>query len=171
MLPWFVIRTGYQQEQRVSSLLAARRINTFLPLIKTEERLRNGLLVDRLKPLFTRYLFVQSSWKHSVSVRYTKGVEYFVGYVENSGKPAFLTDMEMQELKTRLNFTSELTPVNFSRPKDIHPGMLVQILLGPYRDRIAPVKSVFGSRVEVLFNMLGKEIPCKLDRECLTAVA
>lgn len=169
MLEWFVVRTHYQQEHRAARELQQQRFKVFLPLMRTEHRDKTGLLRAKLAPLFKRYLFIQLHWHKHNPILSTRGVQSFVGFTEGMEKAPHVPKPVIHELKSRLEEVNGRDVVNFSRPKEIEPNMLVQILFGPYRNRTAPVQAVDGDAVDVLLKFAGVTKPVRLHRENLIA--
>lgn len=169
MLEWFVLRTAFQREQRACLELSHQSIRTFLPLARTEHRRLDGLLVAKLRPLFTGYAFVFMDWLHRYPVLSTVGVKGFVGYIDGMPKPPSVSREDIKELRQRLEEIGGRAVVNLSRLKPIEPGMMAQILFGPYRDHIAKVQAVDGSRVMVLLKFAGVDVPTRLPKDCLIA--
>lgn len=161
-------------EERVERSLKELNVETFIPLAKSEKRKRNGHLVPVVRPLFRSYIFMQMEWwdapRHLILT--TRGFKGFLGFRSGEDKPDAVRPQDMEDLRSRLNeFEDGLIPLHSSRPKEIQPNDMVRILFGPFRDHVAPVKAVHGSRVEVLLSLFGKEFTKKLDKECLAIAA
>lgn len=169
MKEWFVIKTHFQQERRANRELLQQRLETLLLLARTEHRNQSGTLIARITPLFSTYLFVKLDWRKSRhQIMATRGVKTFVGYLDGMEKAPVVDPLDIEELKSRV----ENYVINLSRPhKEIEPGVMVQILFGPFRDQVASVQAIHGSRVEILLQLLGSTTPMTLPRECLQAAA
>lgn len=161
MRNWYAIQTGYQEENRARHNLSKLGVQNLLPLIRMEKRRsHDGLLQAALFPLFSGYMFVRIDWaRQSSIVLSAKGVKTFLAYWESQACATPIADEDMNELISRLgeyngwdNVLLTSCPI---KPKQFVPGMLVQILFGPFRGQTATVASAGGSRVKVLLDLLG----------------
>lgn len=75
MKKWYVVQTKSTQTEIALENLSAQKIRTFYPLM-FEERVRKGLTVNVITPLFKGYVFVQFDINHTAWRRIagTKGV-------------------------------------------------------------------------------------------------
>jgi len=170
LLSWFAVRTHFAQEERAESNLVKQGYETLLPMARVESRRRDGLLVKRLRPLFSGYLFVKvRSEQRWEPISGTAGVTNFVGYTPGLDYPPEVRERDIHELRSRLAEAGGAFEVSLSRPQGILPGTLVRILFGPFRDRAATVQADCGSRVEVLLQAAGAMSRLRLPRECLAA--
>lgn len=167
---WFILRSKSQDEQLVEYRLQRQGFDTFLPLSKSTVRDKSGLLCLVHKPLFGPYLFVRALWSECHSIVNTRGVSGFIGWRPGLNKAPSLSDAEIGDLRLALTSLSDDVTV-LARPKPIEPGDLVRILLGPYRDRTAPVQALRGSRVQVLLRFAGALRSVTIDQEALTTAA
>lgn len=169
VLEWYVLRTYYAQEQHAAQELTNLEFETFLPLARTERRQRGGLLVAKIKPLFSSYLFVKFDrydrrWQQVCSAL---GVKGFIGYLDGQAHPSTVPEKHMQELRDRLDEYGGVVPMGLSRPKVLNAGQLVLILFGPFREQSAIVQADCGSRVEVLLRFAGAPRAVKIPKQCL----
>lgn len=171
---WYVLRTQFQQEERAARELGNQGFETFLPLARVESRrARDGLLLAKVKPLFTTYLFV--NFDHQVqrwhAILSTAGIKTFIGYKEGHDLPSAIPESDMRELRTRLQEVGGIFPLNLSRPKYITAGTIVRVLFGPFRDQAATVQVDHGTRVEVLLRFAGALRNARLPKDCLVVAA
>lgn len=172
LFDWYVIRTHYAQEDRAQLNLTRQEYETILPQARVLKRRANGLLIERIRPLFTGYLFVGvvlgKRWQPIAS---TYGVAGFVGYCPGHATPPKVKNADIEELRRRIEEAGGYFHMGLSRPQDIRPDMMVRVLFGPFRDQTAKVKVDCGSRVQVLLQAVGawSNVPIKLPKECLTA--
>ncbi len=78
---WYVIQTKSRQEFRALEQLQNQHFHCFLPTLKIDE-VRRGKLATCVKPLFSRYLFIEldsvtSNWH---ALRSTRGVSNLVAF-------------------------------------------------------------------------------------------
>lgn len=166
---WIVVSTHYAQENQASLNLQHAGFETYLPLARVEKRQQNGLLVARLRPLFTSYVFVgldfaTQRWQQ---IAYMRGVKQILGWRDGRARPDAVKPTDMQRLKDKLASFGGPVPIGLSRPKYMNPHTMVQVLFGPFRDHPAVVKQDMGARVEILLWFAGAERTSKLPRECL----
>lgn len=158
------------EEKRFHFSLVNQRIKSFLPLGRYEHRrVSDGLLVAKVSPLFPRYLFVQTRWQDRRPVMATRGFKEFVGWAPGQDKPPYVPNIVIRELKSRLQEILGLDVLLLHRPKEIEPGIMVQILFGPFRDHVAKVQAVHDSRVEVLLSLFGRNFVQRYDKGNLLA--
>jgi transcriptional antiterminator RfaH len=76
-----VIRTKSQEEERAVSNLAAWRVETFAPMVRTPQRLKGGNSTLTSKPLFPQYIFARFKADELLhKVRFTRGVNSVVSF-------------------------------------------------------------------------------------------
>ncbi len=93
---WFAAYTNSHHEKSVSSQLAARRVESFLPLYATRRRWKNRCEMNLELPLFPNYVFVRIDPRERVQVLEVPGVLSLVGF----GKTlAALPDFEIESLR------------------------------------------------------------------------
>jgi transcriptional antiterminator RfaH len=78
---WYVIQTKPRQEFRALEQLLNQHYNCFLPTLKVD-KVQRGKIATSIKPLFSRYLFIQldtvrSNWS---AIRSTRGVTNLVAF-------------------------------------------------------------------------------------------
>ncbi|MEN0053633.1 MAG: UpxY family transcription antiterminator [Mucilaginibacter sp.] len=148
---WMVVYTRSRWEKKVDKLLQTQKINSFCPTIKTKHR-----WVDRTKvvdlPLFTSYLFVNADPKEQLMVRQTMGV---VNFVNHCGKPATITDSEIERIKNLINSHENIEAVSMPR---IKVGDQLKVENGLLLDWQGEVLKINGKSVV----MLMKELNCAL---------
>ena len=94
---WYAVQTRPRHEKRVAEELRARMIEEFLPLHKTRNRWKNGVLADVELPLFPCYLFVRVPLCERVRLLQLPGV---VGFAVNSTHPTALAHTDIEALRT-----------------------------------------------------------------------
>ena len=148
---WMVVYTRSRWEKKVDKLLQTQKINSFCPTIKTKHR-----WVDRTKiidlPLFTSYLFVNADPKEQLMVRQTMGV---VNFVNHCGKPATITDSEIERIKNLIDSHENIEAVSMPR---IKVGDHLKVENGLLLDWQGEVLKINGKSVV----MLMKELNCAL---------
>jgi transcription termination/antitermination protein NusG len=121
---WFAAYTAPRHEKFVQAQLAAKQIQSFLPLYTAVRRWKNGVRREIEHPLFPGYVFVCLGEGERLPVMQTSGVVYIVG---NGTAPLPLDDHEMHALRVGAE-RATLMPRPFLRAGDT-----VSIIRGPFR--------------------------------------
>src|SRR5690242_10261939 len=98
---WFAAYTTSRHEKAVAEHFAAREIESFLPLYRTQRMWKNGCRMDLQLPLFPNYVFVRIPPFRRVRVLEVPGVVSLVGA---AGKPSPLPESEIEALRSSLPF-------------------------------------------------------------------
>jgi transcription antitermination factor NusG len=118
---WFAAYTLSHHEKRVAGLLAARQVESFLPLYSALHRWRNRCEKRLELPLFPNYVFVRIAPRDRVRVLQVPGVLSMVGF---GGVLAPLPDLQIEALRSGIG----------QRKLEPHPyltvGKLVRIKAG-----------------------------------------
>ena len=120
---WFLIRTKPHKELLADSDLQRRRIETFLPLLKTRVPVY-GRPAWVCVPLLPCYLFARFASDSLFTVRNTRGVR---DIVSTNGEPSPVPEGVIAELKGRsIDGVVELPPERFetNQPVKIKSGAL-----------------------------------------------
>lgn len=94
---WFAAYTLTRHEKHVAAILAARHMESFLPLYAALHRWRNRCQKDLDLPLFPNYVFVRIAAQERVRVLQVPGVVSLVGF---GGKLAPLPDLQIEALRS-----------------------------------------------------------------------
>jgi transcriptional antiterminator RfaH len=149
---WHLIHSKIRQESVALTQLERQGFECFLPQIRAE-KLRRGVLVTDLEPLFPRYLFVRlgtglaaQSW---APIRSTIGVSRLVTF---GNVPARLDDELVASIRAQ---SADCVPVRHQ----FEPGELVRVTKGPFAGIEAIYQMSDGeSRVMVLLTILSKSV-------------
>jgi transcription antitermination factor NusG len=97
---WFALATRARHEKKVLSLLEAKGVETFLPLISQLHRWSDRKKLVRV-PLFPGYLFVRLNGTVDLRLRAleTRGI---IGFVGSGGKGLPIPDKQIQDIQTVL---------------------------------------------------------------------
>src|SRR5438105_1999323 len=98
---WFAVYTTSRHEKAIAEHFALRKIESFLPLYRTQRLWKNGCRMDLQLPLFPSYIFVRIRALERVRVLEVPGVLSLVGA---SGRPAPLPESEIEALRSSLPF-------------------------------------------------------------------
>ena len=161
---WYAVQTGYRYEQRVASGLAAKGIETYLPLLHEVHQWN-----DRRKaidvPAFSGYLFVryESNVRNRVRVLETSGVVRLLG---GNHAPSPIAEYEIDALRRTL---SSGVPVD--RCDTLAPGSLVRVKQGPLagvRGRLVRYKN--NVRLIVAISAFAKAVSTELGLSDVEAI-
>ena len=156
-MPWYVIRTKPHQERRAEFYLRQLSIETFLPLLRQNKRIRRQEKTV-VEPLFPRYLFARFDINDRYrAVNYARGV---LKIVEFGLKPAVVSEPLIEAIRERLE-DGYVTP----KTERFQKGQIVQIKGGP----LTGLEAVFiremtdQHRVLLLLKTLGIQAKLTMD--------
>ncbi|MBU0492703.1 MAG: hypothetical protein KKA73_13895 [Chloroflexi bacterium] len=155
---WYTLYTKPLKEMQVESLLQARGVATYLPLIRvrpTNPRAR------KVRAFFPRYLFAQVDPARTGpgDLNWTPGLVRVVGF---GSEPAAMPDAAIRRIQARL---AELEAAGWLDPNGFRPGDRVRVVEGPFADldavfdrRLSPT-----GRCRVLLSFLGQQVGCEVE--------
>lgn len=120
---WFAVHTRSRHEKQVDSFLKEKRIDSFLPLIKTLSRRRDRRVFVDL-PLFPGYLFVNIQLDNVFDVMSTRGVVRIIG--TGPFTPTPIPEKQVNDIKILVNSNIKLDPYKY-----LLSGTKVRIKSGP----------------------------------------
>jgi len=164
---WYAVCCKPRQEAVAEENLLRQGYRTYLPRIRNTRR-RAGQWIDKVEPLFPRYLFIRVDPARcsTAPVRSTRGVS---GLVRHCGLPAAIPEQVMETIMRRADTDSGLH-------HDGHPlfcaGDPIRLVEGP----LAGMEGVFTEedsekRVIVLLELLGKANKTRVNRDWVVPVA
>ena len=163
MSDWFVVYTHPHAEAKALANLHQQGYDGYLPWCRRWRRHARRREIVR-RPLFPRYLFVtfdamSTRWRPILS---TFGV---AGLVREGDRPlavprGVIDEIRMGEQSGRFD---DLSPV-----AKLAAGALVRIKDGPFGDLVGKLQSLAdGDRVNVLLQLLGREVVARIPAEKL----
>jgi transcription antitermination factor NusG len=166
--PWCVLRSASHHELHVCKQLAGYGIETYAPEFPRPARTQPGSVRDRRhRWVFPGYVFFRlpitvDGWR---VIRWAPGVR---GILEVDGGPGALPDVVIRHLQRRIgSMTLDPAGVAFKR------GEPVVVERGP----LAAVDAIFDreldspARVQILVQMMGRELPVQIDPRNLRSLA
>jgi transcription elongation factor/antiterminator RfaH len=162
---WYLVRTRPKSEKKAQWHLAAQGFQTYLPQIQRTIRHARKLTTVQV-PLFPGYLFIaldleQDRW---VSVRSTVGVLSLFSHPD--GPPIPVPVGVVESLIERSNRNVVRLDTGLVQGQD------VRVLSGPFADLIGTLHRIDdNSRVQVLLQMMGAQVPVTLHRSALAPAA
>jgi transcription antitermination factor NusG len=157
---WHVLHVAPNSEQQICRLLAVHDVLTFAPRFAPPPRTKPGSVRDR-RPrwVFPGYVFfeVPPDFARWDVIRWAPGARRILG---QDGKPACLADAIVDRIRLRLADRS-LKPAGHGFKR----GQSVQILSGPLRmvDAVFDRELDGPARVQVLVQLLGRQMPIRVD--------
>jgi len=161
-LSWAALQVRPRAEKSVSSALAFKRIEVFLPLYTTRRRWS-----DRVKelelPLFDGYVFCRLNLDYRMPALIIPNVIQFVGL----GKlPVAIEDGEITALKAVVKSGLPSVPWPF-----LKIGQRVRVEHGPLRDLEGILLETKGSRRLVLsISLLQRSVAVEVDRDSVRPI-
>ncbi len=105
---WYVLYTRPQCEKKVATLLAKRKIESFIPYVNMDlTRLKKNKTVTR--PLFKSYVFVYTTATEFSSLLHADGV---ISVLHWLGKPAIIAETEVNAIK---EFTTDYQNIDLEK--------------------------------------------------------
>ncbi len=162
---WYVIHTKPGNEYRVETNLSNQEIEVFLPLLESFQY-SSGKIAQKIKPLFPNYLFAMLDIESQYyKVKWTRGVNKILG---NGSEPIPISEKVIRTIKDRMG-ENNLAKLD----EGLEEGTLVQFTSGPFKDLMGVFdkKMSDGTRVRVLLNLIGVDVPVQVSRWQIKKVA
>jgi transcription elongation factor/antiterminator RfaH len=162
---WYVIHTKPWDEDRVNTNLQNQEIETLLPLVETYEYC-GGRMVQKIKPLFTNYLFAKLDLDHHYyKVKWTRGVNKILG---SGNEPVPISEIVIETIKGRSG-KDNLVKLE----AELKDGDLVQVTSGPLRSLRGVFQKMMSSkgRVKILLSLIGVDVPVQISKWQIKKVA
>jgi len=157
---WYVVRVRSRSEERVSSVLNQKNVETLLPCWE-ERRTYSDRIRRLLVPAFSGYVFCRIELAERLRVLDTPGVQYLVGA---TGPEAIQDDVIAGLQKT------------FSRPDQVFPveyvkaGDTVRVLDGPLTGVTGMLLRTKGThRLIISVDALRRSVAVEVDAASTTA--
>lgn len=159
---WIAVYTRPRWEKKVSQLLTNQNIENYCPLNKVVRQWSDRKKIV-LEPLFTSYVFVNTSMEEYLSIRKTDGVINFVYWL---GKPAVIKSSEIDSIKS---FLSDYTDVELEKI-DVNVNEEVKIIHGPLFSMKGKVIEVQFNYVKVMLPSIGYSLVAKVPKSHIAKV-
>jgi transcription antitermination factor NusG len=159
---WYAAYTASCREKRVAEHLAARQIESFLPLYRLPRKWKNGCRVELERPLFPGYVFVRMASTERVRVLEVPSVLSIVG---RGSVPEPLGDNTIEALRTSLHLR-KVEPHAY-----LVVGECVSICAGPFAGLSGVVLRNKGNlRVVITLNLIMQSVAVEVNTEDLEPV-
>jgi transcription antitermination factor NusG len=152
---WYAAYTCSNQERQVAAQLAARSVESFLPLYASLRRWKDRRVALEL-PLFPGYVFVRLALQDRLRVLQIPTVVRLVGF---GGLPTALPDSEMEIIRSGLSHSLRAQPHPF-----LTVGRRVRITAGPFAGLEGVLKrKKSGLRVVVSLDLIQRSVAVDVD--------
>lgn len=155
---WYAIYTRPRAEKQLDKQLKAKRILTYLPLVRLRRKWS-----DRYKwverPLFESYIFAQIQYE-------TEALEilrspHAIHFVTSAGAPATISDNDIEMLKIAVASFAESMTINDTT--EFIPGEKVLIKFGPFAGKEGVIERLQGKTLLLIsFPGLNKTLQVEL---------
>jgi transcriptional antiterminator RfaH len=164
---WFVVTTYPHQEPRAEANLRHQGYEAWLP--KLLRARRHARRIDTTSaPLFPGYLFIKldphaQTWR---PINGTFGVRHILCHGE------FPRPVERGFVEALKETTDESGVVSLPNAERLKPGQPLRLLTGPFADSMGTLLRLADKdRVELLLNLLGREVQVLVSRRDVIAAA
>lgn len=159
---WFAVYVRSRHEKRVADHLAARGVERFLPLYKSDRNWQDRI-VSLAMPLFPGYLFVRIAIENRMQVLESPGVLYLVGA---SGRPEPLEDTEIESMKTIYINERMLKPLPHAID-GLKAGDRVRVVRGPLRGYCGYLSRTKKGRVVLVQELVQRAVSVEVDMDAI----
>ncbi|MES2762434.1 MAG: UpxY family transcription antiterminator [Bacteroidota bacterium] len=159
---WYAIYVNSRAEKKVVSLLNAKNIEAYTPIVKVIKQWSDRKKSVEL-PILSGYVFVREIQTDQDKILQTKGV---VNFVRSDGKMAIVRDIEIERLKqlVQLGYQFDTSQTN----KIYSRGEKVKITSGVLKNLEGYVlENEDGKFIEIVLESIGQSIKAKLPKEIL----
>lgn len=165
-MKWYVAVTKANAEARTCVALTNAGVNHFLPVMKISTfDSRRNVRKTIVKPLFTRYIFVEGECFHTLH-----GIDEIIAMVGVNGVPLPVCDADVSRWKA--DCEAGLFDKKPIHPKELKPGMKVRMEAGALSGFYGLVVEPAGRRtVKVLAELLGGKVHVNVPVDSLEMVA
>lgn len=166
-MSWYTLQTRPNYEAKVTQAIEKKiaeglKIREIFAPIETVFELKDGKKVEKKKRVYTNYIFVELDYNDLIwhSLKEIKGV---VGFIGPKGKPAVLSEKEVEHMKLKVQTEAPKPKIMFDK------GASVRINSGSFENSIGVIKDVdySKSKAKVEINIFNRSIEVDLDLNVL----
>lgn len=161
---WIVVYTRSNFEKRIDKNLKEQGILSYCPLITCRNQWADRVKTIE-KPFFSSYLFVKASPFDIMKVRSSPGV---INLITNNGKPAVVTDQEIEQIKLITRNYSDAQVVSI---ESLRIGDKVKINDGALFSVEGVVNKVMGTKILMIIEQLGCAVVVKANQVALSVAS
>ena len=157
--PWYAVRTKPNQERLVSTSLANKGVEVFLPAYRVRRRWSDRIVETEL-PLFAGYVFCRLDILKRLPILTTPGVVSILGFGK---EPTSIPEQEIEAIRVVLRSGRNVEPCPFLRE-----GEHIRVTRGCLADQEGVLlKKKTEWRMIVSITMLQRSVSVEIDRECI----
>ena len=152
---WYAVYTRHQHERSVTQILAAKGLETLLPLYPAIRTWKDRTKLISL-PLFPCYVFVKAGLDRRLDIVTTPGI---TALVSNARQLAAIAACEIEDVRRTVESGAHVEPHPF-----LKCGERVRVKRGPLaglEGLLVRKKSIF--RLVLSIDMLGKSVAVEID--------
>jgi transcription antitermination factor NusG len=154
---WYALTVKPQHEKSVAEQLAAKSLESYLPLYRAKRRWSDRVKVIEL-PLFSRYLFCRFDFESRLKVLQITSINRIVGF---GGQPYPIEDRIIHDLKTVVGSGLPCNPWPLLRM-----GQRVRVCEGPLEGTEGIlVREKAGYRVVINVEILNRAVAVEVERD------
>jgi transcriptional antiterminator RfaH len=159
---WYVIQSKPHKENQLCAYLQSQALEVYYPVLHVKPANPRS---SKIRPLFPRYLFVRTNLDE-IGLSTLRWMPYAIGIVEFDGYAAPVPDAIMYELRRRVEALEAAGGPTFDGLK---PGDRVRITEGALAgyEALFDMRLSGGERVQVLLEMLGRQVRLQLDANAI----
>jgi transcription antitermination factor NusG len=163
LVQWFAVTVRPQHEQTAEKGLAAKGLETYLPLYLAVRQWSDRTKTLRL-PLFPGYVFCRFDRTQHTTVVRTPGVRTIVSF---GGEPAPVPEVQLDVVRKMLASGSQVEPWPF-----LEAGQRIRIASGPLSGVEGTlVETPESCRLVVNIEMFRRSCAVRVERDCVVALA
>lgn len=154
---WYAVYTKPRWEKKVAELLSKKGVINYCPLNKVKKQWHDRKKLV-LEPLFTSYVFVNTTPQQYSQIRSTPGIINFVHWL---GKPAIVRDEEINAIQS---FLTEFSAVQLEKI-EVNLYDDVKIMRGPLMYHEGKVVQINNNTVKIELPSMGYALVAKVNKE------
>jgi transcription elongation factor/antiterminator RfaH len=155
---WYLLHSKPHKEHRLDAYLQSQEIETFYPTIHVKPV---NPRASTIRPYFPRYLFARVDLEE-VGISTFKWAPGATRLVVFGGYPATVPEYIITELRRRVEKIEAAGGINLEELKKGDPVRITDGPLAGY-EAIFDLRLSGNDRIQVLLNMLGRQVQVKLD--------
>lgn len=154
---WYAVYTKPRWEKKVAELLSKKGVINYCPLNKVKKQWHDRKKLV-LEPLFTSYVFVNTTPQQYAHIKSTPGVINFVHWL---GKPAVVREVEINAIRS---FLMEYSAVQIKRIQ-VSLNDEVKVITGPLMHQEGKVVQISNNTVKIELPSMGYALIATVSKE------
>ncbi len=159
---WYVIQSKPHKENQLCTYLETQQFVVFYPTIEVEPVNPRS---SRIRPYFPRYMFVYADLDE-VGISALQWVPFAIGLVQFDGYAMPVPENVVHELKRRIAAIESAGGIHLEGLKQGDPVRITRGPLAGY-EALFDMRLSDSERVQVLLEMLGRQVRAKVSRSAI----